>query len=111
MRIIGTWKPVEQPKDNRKYVARCVDPNCRCIVEFRGYEIKYVHEEGKEYKGEFCMICKTRSRDFYAVSCGGCGAYIWLGDDERMVISHLKSERERFKAIKKYDSIHDVDYD
>ena len=111
MRIIGRWQPQEQPRDNRKYVAKCADPNCRCIVEFRGYSIEYVHKVGEEYKGEFGMICKHRDRYFYAVRCPGCKEYIWLGDDEREVMKHLKSGRQRDRAIRDYDDEHYVDYD
>jgi hypothetical protein len=111
MRIIGRWEPKQEPVDNRKYVAHCQNSRCRSIVEFRGYNIKYIHKEGEEYKGEFGMICKKMDRYFYAITCPGCNELIWLGDDERTVINHLKSGRERDRAIRKYDDEHDVDYD
>ena len=70
-----------------------------------------MHKVGENYKGEFGMICKRPDRYFYAIECPNCGNEIWLGDDERDVINHLKSEREKYEAIRKYDAIHDVDYD
>ena len=111
MRIVGRWEPRRETVDNRKYIAHCQNSKCRCIVECRGYDIKYIHEEGKPFKGEFGMICKTRDRYFYAITCPNCKDLIWLGDDERTVIQHLKSTRERDRAIRRYDDEHDVEYD
>ena len=111
MKIVGRWEPKREPVDNRKYIAHCQNLSCRCIVEFRGYNIKYVFKEGEEYKGEFGMICKTRDKYFYAVTCPGCNELVWLGDDERIVMNHIKSTREKDKAIRKYDDEHCADYD
>ena len=36
---------------------------------------------------------------------------IYLGKDERAVLLHLKNKREKEKALRKYDEIHDVEYD
>ena len=111
MKIIGKWEPKQEPVDYRKYVANCQNSNCRCVIEFRGYDIKYIHQEGEQYKGEFGMMCKKMDRYFYAITCPNCNELIWLGDDERIVLGKLKNRGERERALKKYDDEHDVYYD
>ena len=111
MRIVGRAVPGKQQKDNRVYRATCKNSKCRMIIEFKGFEIQYVHEEGILKKGDYGSTYKTPSKDYYAITCPNCNEYICLGPDERSVMNYLKSEREKFKAIKKYDDEHVADYD
>lgn len=111
MRITGRWEPKKQPEDNRVYKAYCPDINCRAIFDFYRREVEYVKPEPTEYKGEFGRMYKSYQNPYYAVRCPRCNEYVYLGDDERNILQHLKNERQRDKALDKYDDEHYIPYD
>lgn len=109
MKVVGTYEIPAMPKDERWYTAKCPDLKCRRILEFQGWEIKYITPEPTYHIGEFNKRISHQSESYYAVICP-CGHKIDLGNTEYKVFDHLISKREKEKAQKKYENEHPTEF-
>lgn len=103
MRILGQWKPEKQTIDKTKYIAKCNNPECRCIIEFFRNEVEIVTVEGEYFKGELNRMRKSADREFYAIHCANCNEIIYLGETERDLMNYIKNPKQRNKEINRYD--------
>lgn len=109
MKVVGRHVPPKPPVDKRVYTAIC--HKCNAILEFTRESIFWYYPEPTTYKGEFNKTCRYTQSPYYAVRCPEDNEIIYLGKDERAVLLHLKNKREKEKALRDYDAVHDVEYD
>ena len=109
MKVVGRYEIPAMPKDERWYTAKCLDPNCRCILKFQGFEIKYITPEPTYHIGEFNMRISHQAKSYYAIICE-CGKPVDLGETEYKVFDHLISKREKLKAQAKYENEHPTEF-